>query len=55
MESLAADLQTKKGAERKRLENIQNFRQQILALEAELGRLDEDGILTVFSDLIHYV
>lgn len=46
METLAAELQTKKAAERKRLENEHNFRQQILSLEKELEALDEQGMLS---------
>ena len=48
METLAADLQMKKAAEKKRLENENNFRRQILGLEKELEELDEQGILFFF-------
>ncbi|XP_046447259.1 structural maintenance of chromosomes protein 5-like isoform X2 [Daphnia pulex] len=41
MESLASDFQAKKLAERKRIENEQSFRQQILNLEKDLEALDE--------------
>ena len=47
METLAADLQMKKAAEKKRLENENNFRRQILGLEKELEELDEQGIFFV--------
>ena len=48
MESLAADFQTKRLAERKRLENEDSFRQQILNLEKELEALNEQGFFYLF-------
>ena len=53
METLAADLQMKKAAEKKRLENENNFRRQILGLEKELEELDEQGIFFVCVFLPH--
>lgn len=44
METYAADLQTQRLSERKRIENENNFRQQIVNLENELEALDEQGM-----------
>lgn len=44
METYAAELQTQRLAERKRIENENNFRQQISNLENEMEELNEQGM-----------
>lgn len=46
MENLAADLQSKRNTEKKRLENLKNYQMQKLNLEKQLEELTAQGMLT---------
>ena len=43
MENLASELSSKRQAEAKRMDEINNFKQQVLSLENELEELSQQG------------
>ena len=57
MENLASELSARRNAEAKRLDEINNFKQQVLSLENELQELTDQGkiILSFNTKFIHFI